>query len=890
MPTINVQEVDLSDEVVELDTTWAFNWENFVSPESSDLNEPDTLLSFLTNWANVSSLNANGFATYSLNIVISTPDKPLALDIPDFYSSYQLYINGIDIASNGTVARIKQNYEPKWLPSTVSLPAFNSDTLEFVLHVANFDHSKGGAYLPLKIGSSEILYTDRYIQYGYSFILTGVLLISGLFFLGLYLFGRHEKSILYFSLFCFVYSYRIIGFGSYAFHMLQPDLPWIITLRIEYVTLFLSGLLFGLYTLHLYPRDTPKPLIYVLSAVSILFAFESIFLSPAIFTQLVVPYFILLIFYIVLAFWVYTKAVLNNRPGSVYSLISTGAVFTVFGYEILVYFGIFRPSLFIVFAGYLFFFFFQSLVHSYRFSTNMKNALHKAEESSRAKSQFLSTMSHEIRTPLNAVIGLSGLLSESNLSPRQIEFINTIKKSGESLLSIINNILDFSKIESGKLELESSEFNLRETIEVVLEVVSGANRSSQLEVMYTLDENVPKYLIGDFNRLQQVLTNIVANAYKFTAEGEILLKVQVIREFTDSLVLQFKVFDTGIGIPKDKIDRLFQSFSQVDASSTRKYGGTGLGLVISKRLVEAMGGEISVESEEEFGSTFTFSAVFGKSYRESDFITPSLLENRRVFLLDDNSTNLKIIQEQLQKANLKVSTFNNPRMLLSIINELESFDFGILDMQMPDLNGVEVARKIREKFSNRQVPLVLLSSIHELDDPKDRNLFELFLKKPIQQTRLLNNLERLYLPESSESKSLTKKKDPKHLFTTEFKVLIAEDNIVNQKVAQRILERFGLKPEIVNNGKEAYEAELVNEYDLIFMDMEMPEMDGLEATELIKKRRRHHSNKPIIVAMTANAMLEDRERCFAAGMDDFLAKPITLPLTRQVLVKWLDDQ
>lgn len=889
IPVFDLRSYDLNNSSIELDTTWAFYWMRITQPNEVNQDQPDSLLDFTTNWANIVDSRPIGYASYHISLILGEDHQDLAIDIPDFYSSYELFINGISIAKNGIVATSKELYTPKWLPQTIPLQKFDSDTLHFVLHIANFDHSKGGPFLPLKIGSSSELFQDRYIQYGYSFILTGILVMGGLFFLGLFLFGQHEKSILYFALFCLIYSYRIIGFGSYAFHMLLPELPWILTLRLEYTSLFLSGLLFGLYTLHLYPKETYKPLIYVLSAVSIIFGLQSLLLSPMIFTQLVIPYFILLIFYLGIAFWVYFKAVLNERPGSIYSLISSAAVFLVFGYEIFVYLGYFRTSLFINFSGYLFFFFFQSLVHSYRFSSNMKSALHIAEESSKAKSQFLSTMSHEIRTPLNAVIGLSGLLSDSSLTPRQQEFTITIKKSGESLLSIINNILDFSKIESGKLELEENEFNLRESIEHVLELVAGANNKSDLEVLYKIDDNIPKFMVGDSIRLQQILTNLIANAFKFTSSGEILVSLFIEREFTDSIVIRFDISDTGIGIPEDKLHRLFQSFSQVDSSSTRKYGGTGLGLVISKRLVEAMGGEILVSSKEDEGSTFSFTTVFGRSNRGSDFATPSVLENKSIFLLDDNATNLKIIQEQLLKANVKVKTFNNPNMLISVINELDTFDFGIIDMQMPDKNGVEVAQEIRKRYSNNKLPLVLFSSIHELEDPDDKALFDQFLKKPILQTKLLNNLERLYLTDIQSQNSIPKVINPKRLFKTDFNILIAEDNIVNQTVAHRILERFGVEVDIVKNGKEAFEAEKKRGYDIIFMDMEMPVMDGLEATRKIKDKKNQHSHKPIIIAMTANSMQEDRERCFEAGMDDFVAKPITLQSIKQILIKWLDD-
>lgn len=890
VPVLDLRAHDFNqNQVVETDTNWAFYWNKILSNEDIPQTVPDTLLAFTTNWATINNLEEQGYATYALSILLPDNHPPLALDIPDFYSAYELYIGGEFFSANGTVATTKERYEPKWLPLTKPLSAFRSDTLTLILQVANFDHSKGGAYLPIKIGDADKLFRDRYISYGYSFILTGILLMAGLFFLGVYLFGRREISILFFAAFCLVYSYRIIGFGSYAFHMLLPELPWIFTLRIEYVTLFLSGLLFGLYTLYLYPRETSKPMIYVLSAISILFMLESIFLSPSIFTQLVIPYFILLIFYLIVAFYVYIRAVINKRPGAIYSLISSGAIFVVFGYEILVYMGLFTTSLFLNFAGYLFFFFFQSLVHSFRYSTAMRKALHRAEESSRAKSQFLSTMSHEIRTPLNAVIGLSGLLADSNLNARQLEFAGTIKKSGENLLGIINNILDFSKIESGKLEIEDVEFKLREVIENVLDVVASSKKKQHLEIVYSVSEEIPPYVTGDASRIQQVLTNLLANAIKFTEHGEILLSVHPERVFSDSMVLRFEVHDTGIGISEDKMHRLFQSFTQVDASSTRKYGGTGLGLVISKRLVEAMGGTIWVSSTIEEGTTFYFTIPFGLSHRVEDFKIPSILENKKVFLLDDNETNLRILQHQLKKAHLKVSTFNNPKMLLSSLPELKDFDFGILDMQMPEVDGVAVARAIRKHYSSTDLSLVLLSSIHELGSHEDKSLFELFLKKPIQQTRFLNNLERLFTTDFTPSDS--NESDDKHtkLFQTDFKVLIAEDNVVNQKVAFRILERMGIQSDIVENGKQAVDAVLSTHYDVIFMDMEMPEMDGLEATQIIKNLRLLDRTTPIIVAMTANALQEDRERCFEAGMDDFIAKPISLELTRKMLIKWLAD-
>ena len=875
---------------VALDGEWQFYWMQFIDPSTSFDRIPpaDTLLNFTTKWNTIDGFSSKGYATYIARVILPENHPPMALDIPDFYTSYTLYINGSEFSKNGVVATRKDTYKPKWQPLTKSLNQLDADTLDLVLQVANFVHSKGGTNSPILIGPEELLLSNQLKNYGYSFFLAGALLMGGMFFLGLYLFGRHELPILYFSIFSMVYSYRIIGVGSYALHLIIQNAPWIVTARLEYISLFLSGYIFGMYTLSLYPKETPKTLIYILSGISVLFIAITLFLPAHIFTQLAQPYTIVLPFYLIIALGVYIKAVANNQPGAIYSLLSFGIIFLVFAYEILVYFGFMRPSLWFSFVGYVFFFFFQSLVLSYRFADNLKMALAQAEESLKAKSQFLSTMSHEIRTPLNAVIGLSGLLSESKLTEIQREFANTIKKSGESLLSIINNILDYSKIESGKIEIEETEFNLIETVELVLDVVSSANQNPNLELLYTYTEDIPDYIVGDSTRVQQVLTNLVANAVKFTSQGEVLVAMSVVEKHYHSLVIEFKVQDTGIGIPQDKMDRLFRSFTQVDASSTRKYGGTGLGLAISKRLVEAMGGKISVSSTANEGSTFTFTITAGTSTRKIETRDHTHLQDKKVFILDDNPTNLKILEAQLAKANVTVTSFLVADQLIKHIDTLNSYDLGILDLQMPDQDGVEIAQSIRKVWSNKELPLVLFSSVHELEDLNHKKLFDLYLKKPIQQTKLLNNLERIF--SSPKRESVQKKEEPTSgIINKKFSILLAEDNLINQKVAHRILQHLGVEADIAVNGKKAVNMAKAKDYDLIFMDMEMPVLDGLEATRMIKEVASMEHPAPIIVAMTANAMKEDRERCFRAGMDDFISKPITIESTKRVLKKWLAD-
>ena len=878
-----------SEEAVKMDGEWFFFWNKLLSPETIDSTLNYEFRNFTTLWGVENSYPSQGVATYKAIVFLPSNPPPLALDVPDFYSSYRLFLNGREISVNGFPAETRETYTPYWLPKTIAIGELPSDTLEFVLQVANFDHQKGGAYLPIKIGAAEALFDARYLDYGYAFVLTGALLMGGLFFFGLYLFGRHETTILYFSLFCIVYSYRIIGFGSYPLHFLLQDVPWIVTLKLEYITLYLSGYLFGIYTLNLYPAETFKNLIYLFSGISLVFVAISLFLPPVVFTHLVTPYFVVLIAYIVYAFYVYIKAAMNRSIGAGFALASTGIVFIVFLYQIMVYFGVFNDWLLLNFIGYLSFFFFQSLILSFRFADSLKKAKIQAEESSRAKSQFLSTMSHEIRTPLNAVIGLSGLLTDSELDEKQKEFSRTIKTSGESLLSIINNILDFSKIESGNLELEEGEFNLKELIENVFDLTYSTNKKEDLELIYQLEKDVPEYIIGDSIRLQQILINLTANAIKFTDSGDIIVRVSLIEKKSNQVNLQFNVIDTGIGIPENRMDRLFQSFTQVDASSTRKYGGTGLGLVISKRLVELMGGSISVKSIPDQGSTFTFNINALESDREHPNPPFKVLKDKKVFIVDDNAANLLILKEQLEKAGIDVTLFSDSSGFIFELENLSSYDFGILDMQMPGYDGIDIAKRIRESKKYEHLPLVLLSSIHELENDEQRSMFNLYLTKPVKQTKLLTNLERMFTKKKGPSLSKTTSKNSESLFEKELSILLVEDNLINQKVAIKILERIGLNADIAGDGELAIDMVQNKPYDLVFMDMEMPVLDGLDSTREIKIIEDKLPKMPVIIAMTANALPGDRERCLQAGMDDFVSKPITVESVKAILKKWFRD-
>ena len=713
---IDLSKVDLKDNAVALNGEWEFYWKELIKPDSIDFYEKD-YYPFPKLWnggvtRNGNELTDQGYATYRIQVLLPPKTPQLALSLKEVYTSYLLYYDGFEISENGKVGKTRESSIPDWMPQIISIARYQN-TLTFVLQISNFRHTKGGVSKPIMLGDQKVLSSKRDFDFSYDFLLSGCLIMGGLFFLGLFMFGQHEKSILFFALFCLTFSYRMIGSEEYAIYALYPDLSWELLIRAEYLTLFILCGIFTIYSYLLYPEDSKKFILFGFSVISAIFSLLSLFVPTVFFTQLVEPFFVLIIltiFYLIYVYWIAYK---RNRVGAQYAFASTVIMFMVAVYLISVYLTPVQENTFLTFIGLILFFFFQSLILSYRFVYSLRKAKDAAETASKAKTDFLSTISHEIRTPLNAVVGISHFLINEEPRKDQKESLESLQFSAEHLTALINDILDYSKLEAESIEFEVTEVNLKTLSEKIIKAHSVWAKEKGISLVLELDEKMHPLVMTDQTRVNQVLNNLINNALKFTSKGYVKLKTILLNENEKIQTIRTEVWDSGIGIPYNKQKLIFERFTQAGSSTTREYGGTGLGLTIIRKILNIAGSEIYVKSQPNSGTVFWFDLSFRKVLheevdqavqQESD---TNIISGKKILLVEDNQMNVMVAEKFLKKWELHVMIAYNGQEAVEMMKE-NKFDLVLMDLQMPIMDGYKATRKIRT--FDRKTPIIALTA------------------------------------------------------------------------------------------------------------------------------------------------------------------------------------
>ncbi len=711
---------DFSDQKVILKGDWGFYWKQLIAPDSvySDLQ----FAAFPVRWNELKYegkvLPAVGYASYSLTLLLPENSGNLAIDMPDVYTAYRVYLNGRLLGANGSPDSIPERAVPRWERKILAIPA-GLDSVHLVLHVANYWHSKGGPYKPVAIGQLETLLSNRRLDNAFDLVLFGCLLMGGLFFLGLYSFGRHDKVILFFALFCLTYAYRIVGTHNYVLHQLLPDLSWHIAVRLEYFSLFASVTFFCFYTLRLYPVETNTAIMRVMVGFNIALSALVIVTPPSIFTKTINPFLVLMFAFTFYSFWVYIQAYRNKRLGSGYALWSTAVVLCVVLLINFQYFGIIMPDKAVIFFGYILFFFLQSLILSYRFAEQLDGARRDAENALRVKSEFLSTMSHEIRTPLNSVIGMTHILLKDKPRADQQEQLNVLLFAARNLLSIVNDILDYNKIEAGKITFEAIPVDVSGLTRNIFLGLRSQGDEKSLEMQLELGLKEEYKLLTDPTRLSQVLVNLLHNAIKFTRHGKVLLRVGKIEEIDNRILLRFEVIDTGIGIAPEKQQLIFERFTQADSSTSRSFGGTGLGLSIARRILELQGSKLQLDSEPDKGSRFFFDLWMAKSKENIVLNTTAnqdLLEEEQqgkplkdvnILLVEDNALNVMVAKAFLQRWGAQIEVATNGQEAIDQL-DANKHQLVLMDLHMPVMDGYEATRQLRAR--GESLPIIALTA------------------------------------------------------------------------------------------------------------------------------------------------------------------------------------
>jgi signal transduction histidine kinase/ActR/RegA family two-component response regulator len=702
-----------------LNGQWQFVWQDFVMPEAL-LQRYTANVKFPERWNEQGEYPAKGYATYAATVYLPKDHLSLGIDLPDVYTSYRLYINGALFFANGEPGTTEATTVPRWHPVVLPLPE-NVDSLHLVFHVANFHHSKGGPYKPIAIGDFETLSKSRKRDTSLDLLMSGALLMGGLFFFGLYLFGKYDRAMLFFSLYCLAYSYRPVGSRLYVLHDIFPELSWFLTTRLEYFSLFAGIGFFAVYTLFIYPKDVNRNILQPLATVCFALAAATWLVPTYYITMTLNPFLVVMFLVVGYTAYVYILAVRRKRLGAHFAAASTILVMVVMAIINLEYFQLLVPVYVLLFAGYVLFLFFQSIVLAFRFASILDEARLAALTGLRAKTEFLSTMSHEIRTPLNAVIGMTHLLLKSKPRQDQEEQLGVLLFSARNLLSIVNDILDYNKIEAGKISFEQIPFDFGLICKNIAYGLQLQATEKGVACRLEIDPKLNQKVIGDPTRLTQVISNLLQNAIKFTKEGWVELRVLVQHAYAGKIQLLVEVEDTGIGIPPEKMEMIFDRFTQADSSTSRSFGGTGLGLSIAKRILEMQNSKLEVRSKVNEGTVFSFnltlplsSEATGDSQEKGLLASEmqveadeALLQGAFILLVEDNPLNVKVAEAFLRRWGADVEVAVNGAEALEKLNT-RKHHVVLMDLHMPVLDGYEATEQLRAR--GETLPIIALTA------------------------------------------------------------------------------------------------------------------------------------------------------------------------------------
>ncbi len=738
-------------EPISLDGEWIFYWKELITSGQFSSHNGD-LVDFPLIWNDLPEANysAIGFGTYQIQVLLDRTDD-YAITIPPLYNSYQFYINDKMIAKNGIVGRSMETSVPQWRLETHMIPKeILRDTNVFTIQISNFRHYRGGALSSVMLGKKEALIGQQNLILTLDALLTGALIMGGLFFLGLYFFGRRQKSILYFSLFCLTFSYFIFGRDSYLVTWLYPDISWLLAVKLEYFIIYLMTIFLVKYVYTTYPEDSPKYVDLVIIGVAILFVITVLVTPPYFFTQFLQVFLFFILLGIGVGFYIYVKALINNRPGSRFGIVGISIILSVLALISFEHLGWMQLPEFLVPFGYVVFFFLQSVTTSQQVAILWEKNRKEAEVALLAKSDFLSTMSHEIRTPMNAVIGLTHHLIDSHPRKDQMSSLRTLKFSSENLLRLLNDILDYNKLEAGGLVLEDNFIDLKSLGANLVNGFSAIAEEKSTVLEFYFDPKLPSLYEGDEGRLTQVLSNLIGNAIKFTKEGTVTVSMTHVQRDPEDIAIRFAVKDTGIGISQMDRQKIFERFNQANTSINRTYGGTGLGLAISKKILELQGVQIQLNSELGKGSEFYFimRMKLSKGHRQK-ISKPSLLvdplKGKRILLVEDNAINIMVAQRFLEKWHCKVDLAENGQVAVEKY-EKDKYDLILMDLQMPVMDGYQATTKLRALGA--QLPILALTAAALIDFEKQMKETGLtdFVVKPFHPDHLYAKLIKYLVP------------------------------------------------------------------------------------------------------------------------------------------------